>query len=116
MADASAKTEQEPSIYNSVFWWSYLANLMLVTANVLTFRFADMVNLLGGSEQLAGTIVSVGTFGALFGRLFLGQWIDRYGVRPLWLTCSLMYVLGIAMMVVMPSLGVLMYLGRTLFA
>ncbi|WP_339743274.1 MFS transporter [uncultured Rubinisphaera sp.] len=107
---------QDPSIYNSIFWWAYIANLILVSANALTFRFADMINMLGGSDQVAGTIVSVGSIGALVGRLFLGQWIDRYGVRPLWIACSVLYMTGIIMMVCLPSLGFLMYAGRTLFA
>ena len=108
--------QKEPSIYTSTFWWAYVANLLLISANALTFRFADLVNLLGGTEQLAGTIVSVGSIGALFGRFFLGQWIDRYGVRPVWLICTLMYLVGIALMIVVPSLGWTMYAGRTLFA
>lgn len=112
----SAHSAREPNIYNRLFWWAYIANVMLVSGNALTFRFAELVNLLGGTQQLAGTIVSAGTVGALFGRLFLGQFIDRYGVRPLWLFCSLMYIVGIGLTIGVPSLGLSMYLGRLLFA
>lgn len=111
-----ARPHPEPTIYNRMFWWAFVANLMLVTANALTFRFAELVNLLGGTQQVAGTIVSVGAIGALIGRLFLGQFIDRYGVRPLWLGCSLLYVLGIVLMLIVPSLGPMMYIGRILLA
>ncbi|TWT61988.1 MFS transporter [Rubinisphaera italica] len=113
---SQVESPQIASIYNSIFWWAYIANLILVSANALTFRFADMINMLGGSDQVAGTIVSVGSIGALVGRLFLGQWIDRYGVRPLWIACSLLYLTGMLVMVFLPSLGFLMYGGRTLFA
>jgi len=115
-AENPPRMTPEPSIYNRMFWWAYLANLMLVTANALTFRFAELINLLGGTEQLAGTIVSVGTVAALAGRLFLGQWIDRYGVRPLWLGCSVLYVIGVIGMIGSPQLGLTMYVGRALFA
>ncbi|MCG6155718.1 MFS transporter [Rubinisphaera margarita] len=113
---APSQPERDSGIYNGVFWGAYVANLILVSANALTFRFADLINMLGGTEQIAGTIVSVGTIGALFGRLFLGQLIDRYGVRPLWLACSMLYLAGIGLMIGVPSLGVTMYLGRAFFA
>ncbi len=57
------------SIYNRVFWMAYAANVSLVMANALTFRFAEFVSWLGGSEQTAGTIVSVG----IFGRFWFGS-------------------------------------------
>jgi len=109
------RTEPEPTIYNRIFWWSYAANLLLVSANAMTFRFAELINLLGGTQQLAGMIVSIGAVSALVGRLFLGQWMDRFGVRPLWIITSWIMIFGILMMVVNPSLGFTMYLGRSLF-
>ena len=74
-----------------------------MAGNALTFRFAELVNLLGGTQQLAGTIVSVGTIGALVGRLFMGQFLDRYGVRPVWATVSVCYTVGIALMILVPQ-------------
>jgi len=109
------RSEQEPTIYNQIFWWAYVANLLLVSANAMTFRFAELINLLGGSQQIAGMIVSIGAVSALVGRLFLGQWMDRFGVRPLWLITSVIMIVGILMMVLIPSLGLSMYLGRALF-
>ncbi|MBL4885915.1 MAG: MFS transporter [Planctomycetaceae bacterium] len=105
----------EPTIYNRIFWWAYIANLVLVSANAMTFRFAELINLLGGTQQLAGMIVSIGVISALVGRLFLGQWIDRFGVRPLWLITSVIMIVGVLMLVVPASLGWSMYLGRSLF-
>ena len=114
-ASDSTSGKSEPSIYNNIFWWAYAANLLLVSANTLTFRFAELVSLLGGTQQLAGTIVSIGTIVALGGRLFLGQWIDRFGVRPLWMFTSLMSMAGLLLMIFVPSLGPAIYLGRALF-
>ena len=108
-------SRHEPTIYNRVFWWAYVANLLLVSANAMTFRFAELINLLGGTQQVAGMIVSIGAVSALVGRLFLGQWMDRFGVRPLWLITSMIMIVGILMMVFIPSLGFSMYLGRALF-
>jgi MFS family permease len=80
-----------PSVYNRVFWLAYMANLTMVGANALTFRFAELVSFLGGTEQTTGVIVQVGMLGALFSRLFLGQLLDRFGTRPIWLLGSLLF-------------------------
>ncbi|MDF1743209.1 MAG: hypothetical protein P1V19_05905 [Gimesia sp.] len=68
--------EEEP-IYNRLFWLCYLANVILVTANALTFRFADLITYLGGTEELVGDIVSCGVLVALIASFYLGQGIDR---------------------------------------
>ncbi len=81
-------------VYSATFWLAYAANVAAVTANALTYRFAELVDLLGGREQVAGIIIGVATAAALLSRLFLGQAIDRYGVRKLWLTASLIFVAG----------------------
>ncbi len=39
----------DSAVYNRAFWWAYVANLLLVTANAITFRFAEYVSFLGGS-------------------------------------------------------------------
>ena len=46
--------------YDRIFWMAYAANTILVTANALTFRFAELIAWLGGTERTAGFIVSVG--------------------------------------------------------
>ena len=56
------------TIYSRTFWLAYFANLSIVTANALTFRFAEFVNFLGGTEQLAGMLISAGIAGALIAR------------------------------------------------
>lgn len=132
-APTSASTETEPteepaeperlapvipssSIYNRVFWLAYVANVSLVMANALTFRFAEFVSWLGGSEETAGTIVSVGIIGALLVRLVLGQGIDNYGTRRLWLLGGVVYLMGTSVFLVTTDLGWPIYLARLGFA
>ncbi|MEX0718911.1 MAG: MFS transporter [Planctomycetaceae bacterium] len=81
-------------VYSRVFWLSYLANVSLVMANGLTFRFADFVSHLGGTIEHTGDIVSMGVVAALVARLVLGQAIDRYGTRRLWMASSVLFILG----------------------
>jgi len=104
------------SIYNRVFWLAYVANVSLVMANALTFRFAEFVSWLGGTEETAGTIVSVGIIGALAVRLVLGQAIDNYGTRRLWMTGCVIYTLSCSSFLLISELGWPIYLARLGFA
>ena len=104
------------SIYNRVFWMAYAANVSLVMANALTFRFAEFVSWLGGSEQTAGTIVSVGIFGALLVRLVLGQAIDNYGTRKLWILGCIVYIASASLFLGLSHLSWPIYLARLGFA
>lgn len=90
----SPPAETGGTIYNRIFWLAYLANFALVTANALTFRFAEFVKFLGGTEKITGAIISLGIVGALVVRLFLGQAIDRYGTGKLWCLASLLFLSG----------------------
>jgi len=76
---------QKIGLYGVTFWRAYLANLLVMAAVALLFRYADFVTLLGGSEWHLGWIVGTGVMGSLAVRLVLGAGIDRYGPRRIWL-------------------------------
>ncbi|MEQ9408294.1 MAG: MFS transporter [Fuerstiella sp.] len=107
-----------------VFVLSYVANLTLVTANAATFVFADWVAWLSQhgttgvryQEELPGRIIQYGILAAITVRIFLGQSIDRFGVRRVWLTMSLMALTGMSIFASLTSLSPLLTLGRILFA
>ncbi len=105
-----------PKIYTNVFWLAYAANVALVTANALTFRFAELVAYLGGTEQAAGAIVSIGMIGALSARFFLGQAIDRYGTRKLWTASSVLFVTGCSAFLLTDSLSWTIFAARIAYA
>ena len=109
-------TEQSESVYNKIFWLSYIANAALVTAAALTFRFAELVAYLGGTEQIAGTVIGIGVLGALVARLFLGQAMDHYGTRAMWITSSVLFVVSCSMFLVCTELTWLLYAARAGFA
>jgi MFS family permease len=105
------------SIYNRVFWLAYIANVSLVMANALTFRFAEFVStFLKGTEETAGMIVSVGILGALLVRLVLGQAIDNYGTRRLWILGCAVYIVSSSSFLVISELGWPIYAARLGFA
>ena len=111
-------------ITDPVFIFSYLANLTVVTANAATFVFADWVAWLAahGStgatyhEELPGRIIQYGVFAAISVRIFLGQSIDHFGVRRVWLFMSTLAFFGLAIFASLTELSPMLYLGRTLFA
>jgi MFS family permease len=104
------------NIYNKVFWLSYAANAAMVTANALTFRFAEFVSHLGGDEVTAGAIVSAGMIGALVARLGMGQTIDHYGTRIVWPAASVLFIAACTMFVVGNELSWVLYAARVTFA
>jgi MFS family permease len=85
-------------------------------ANALTFRFAEFVSWLGGNQETAGMIVSVGIFGALLVRLVLGQGIDNYGTRRLWILGCVVYITSSSLFLGLFHLGWPIYVARLGFA
>jgi len=112
----AAPVDEQPRVYNRTFWLAYAANVTLVTANALTFRFAELVAFLGGTEKIAGTIVSAGVIGALLARLFLGQGIDHYGTRRLWILSAAVFITSCAMFLICRDISLLIFAARIGFA
>ena len=106
---------QPERIYNRQFWLAFVANVMLVTSSALTFRFAEFVKFLGGTEETTGFIISVGLVGSLFFRAFLGQAIDQLGIRKIWIVCSLFNVSGSFLILTAPDVGFQIYAARIIF-
>ncbi|RMG40613.1 MAG: MFS transporter [Planctomycetota bacterium] len=109
-------TARAETIYDRVFWTAYAANLLLVTGNASTFRFAELVAHLGGTEEQAGAVVGVGMIGALLARLFLGPAIDRYGVRRLWILGDCLFIAGCVGFILCARLDWTLYAARIAFA
>jgi MFS family permease len=88
----------------------------MVAGNALTFRFAELVTYLNGSEETTGQIVRVGILGALASRLVLGQLLDRYGTRRVWVISTLIFGAGCFGFLFCRDIGLLIYLCRIGFA
>lgn len=110
-----ASSNDAPSIYGKRFWTAYVANLLLVAANALTFRFSDFVAHLGGTETTTGLLVSFGVVGALFFRLFSGGWMDRFGIGRIWVSGAVLFVVGAFMMFASSELGWWLFAARLAF-
>ncbi len=107
-----SSSETDDAIYGGSFWLAYAANLMLVCANSLTFRFAEFIASFGGSEKLTGEIVRAGLITAIVFRLGLGRAIDHFGTRLIWLISSLAYIVGGLMFLFPDRLSSSIWLAR----
>lgn len=106
---------ESAAIYNRSFVWAYLANMSLVAANTLAFRFAEFIHFLNGSEAVAGRIVAYGLIGALISRIWLGQAIDRFGVRRIWLIGTMLFLVGSGTMLSTQVLGTGLFVARVAY-
>jgi len=115
MSHPRAHEESLGEIYRCAFWLVFIANLFLCAANTLTFRFAEFITFLGGSDEHTGRIVAVGLVASIFWRAFLGQAIDRFGVRNVWLFSTVVYLIGTWMLVTTDQLNWQIYAARAIF-
>jgi MFS family permease len=81
-----------PAAFGKPFWFSYVANTLMMTAVSLLFVYADFIRLLGGTEQQLGRIVGTGMVGSILMRFAQGVGIDRIGARHVWLWSTGGYV------------------------
>jgi MFS family permease len=108
-------SDSEDSLYDGGFWLAYAANLLLVCANSLTFRFAEFVAALGGTEEISGEIVRAGLIAAILMRLGLGRAIDQYGPRLLWLLSAIAFLAGGSAFLVVDRLSPLVWGARVAY-
>lgn len=111
----SGPDPDERNIYDTTFFIAYFANWMLVTGNALTFRFADWVIQLGGTDFTAGQIVSAGMVGALCCRLFLGRAVDLFGVGLPWSASAFCFAVGAIGMVLVDSIDAWIWIARVVY-
>ncbi|HUG17814.1 MAG TPA: MFS transporter [Planctomycetaceae bacterium] len=112
----SLESETGEKIYDRDFWLAYAANVVLVTANALTLHFAELVNYLGGTEQITGAVIRTGLIGALVLRLAMGQVIDRYGAGKLWTISAVGLISGLIWFTLIRSIGWELHAARILFS
>ncbi|MCE5267011.1 MAG: MFS transporter, partial [Planctomycetaceae bacterium] len=106
----------ERFVYGRRFWLAYTSNTLLLVAVALLFRYADFVHMVGGTEFNLGWIVGIGTFGSLFTRILIGNWLDRYGTRVLWIASALLFSAAcFAHLCIHSPTGVGIYLLRILY-
>lgn len=115
-APPSTSVTDEQNIYDRKFWFAYLANVVLVAANSLTFRFAEFIAFLGGTEKLSGQIVSTGLILAVCFRFVLAPAVDHYGTRHVWMITSLVYIVGCLALLIPQQLSIVLWIARVAYS
>ncbi len=114
---AAAGLREDKTAYGAPFWNAYVANLLVMVACSLLFRYADFVQFLGGTEFHLGWIVGIGMVGSLAMRFAQGRGIDRYGARRIWLaSAALLCASSLAHLLIERADTVAVYLVRIVFA
>lgn len=113
-APASELPESE-GIYSRSFWMAYAANMMLVGANTMSYRFADYVKYLGDTEATTGWIVNLSLVGALVSRLFIGAAMDRFGIGRVWGAGAICFIAGALLFMTVTAVGPTIIVARMLF-
>jgi MFS family permease len=113
---ASGVSSDSVRLYGLEFWVAYAANLLVVTANTLTFRFADFVVALGGTATATGMILAVGTAVSVLVRIWMGRVVDQAGPRWMWMASAAALAVSCLAFVPLESLGPSIYFVRILYA
>jgi MFS family permease len=106
----------ELRLYGAQFWIAYVANMLIVTANTLTFRFSEFIVSLGGSAADAGFIIGVGTGVSVLARLWMGRAVDQAGPRWVWVGSAAALSVASLSFIAIEHLGPLIYAVRILYA
>lgn len=105
----------EEAVYGRTFWLAYIANTLLVLANSLTFRFAELVVFLGGTERRVGDIVAFALTVSVVVRLSVSHVLDDYGTKRMWPLCTLLFIGGCALFLQCRDLSWMIYAARVAF-
>ena len=103
-------------LYGVSFWVAYLANLLVVTANTLTFRFADFVAHLDGSATDTGLILGLAMGISVVVRIWIGRVVDQMGPRWMWMASAAALVGSCLGFITLRSLGPTIFLIRIVYA
>ena len=72
-------------LYTREFFQMCLAVALFMTGVALQFHFGQYMGFLGHGVDTIGMVLSLSVVGTLLIRLQIGDWIDRFGCRPVWL-------------------------------
>ncbi len=108
-------SEANVAFLSRKFVLAYVANIFLMSSFTLSFRFAELIAMLGGNETIAGTIVGCGMAAGIVTKLFLGRFIMQRGLRLPWIVMAVCLVSGAAVLAIAESLSAATWGARALF-
>ena len=104
---------QDTRLYDRNFLLAMASQTSFVIANTLTAHYARWIEFLGGDLRQVGWIMGTGALLGLILRPWLGQWINRFGPRRMWLIGFGTHAVGCIGNLIQYDLGVGIYFLRT---
>lgn len=101
-------------LYGRSFAFAFLSQVGFVLSNTMMAHYARWISFLGGDNVDIGWIMGAGAVISLLARPWIGQWIDQYGARQMWLVGYVLYGLGTVSNLLLNELNPLIYVCRSI--
>ncbi|MEO1994400.1 MAG: MFS transporter, partial [Planctomycetaceae bacterium] len=89
---AAQPTDRLDRLYGRDFGLAFGSQVGFVMANMLMAHYARWIVFLGGDLADVGIVTGVGSVAGMLMRPWIGQWINRFGARNLWIVGYLVFV------------------------
>ena len=81
-------------LYGRNFGLAFTSQVGFVMANMLMAHYARWIVFLGGDLGDVGVVTGVGSVAGMLMRPWIGQWINRFGARNLWILGYIVFVVS----------------------
>lgn len=102
-------------LYNRYFAFAFISQVGFVLANTaLMAHYGRWIGVLGGQVDATGWITGTASIAGLLLRPWIGQWIDRWGAKSVWLLGYAIFTAGSLSNLWLHELGFGVYVCRAL--
>jgi MFS family permease len=97
------------------FFWLILAHLLQAMGWTSLLLLPVYLEHLGGSRQLIGEVMAVGSVGGLIAQPIVGFALERFGRRPTLIVATAVLCVGLAGFGLVTEIGTMLYVSRFIF-
>lgn len=102
------------TLFDLNFFFAAASQTCFVIANTLMAHYARWIEFLGGSVRDVGWVMSAGAILGVFFRPWIGQWINRFGAKRMWMGGFCIFAVGASGNLLVGDVGAAIYLLRAL--
>ncbi|HBE71859.1 MAG TPA: hypothetical protein DDW52_27270 [Planctomycetaceae bacterium] len=112
VADETSPAGNE--LYNRNFFLAAASQTCFVVANTLMAHYARWIEFLDGTVRDVGWVMSFGAIFGVFFRPWIGQWINRFGAKRMWMGGFCFFAIGAVGNLVTYDIGPLIFILRSI--
>ena len=101
-------------LYGRTFAFAFMSQVGFVLCNTMLTHYARWITFLGGNDVDVGWVMGAGAAISLIARPWIGQWIDQFGARQMWLVGYLLFGVGTISNLLLEELQALIYVCRSI--